>query len=199
MILLNLDFIDHELKDNTIRYLNEEQKNFLLNEGKKWGFDGKGFSSSAKLKAYIEECGYIDKKAWIKDIESESRRVNEGTIRSLYKLFNKNTPLYIDTVRLYEMMLVSSSLMFTPNEKIFLTIMLKDPYKHWTVCELSAKAKKNHSLKLKDIKIEESLDRHIERKGEKDALIISTRDGDTKYYQIHFTNLFYYIRQFENK
>lgn len=198
LILLNFDFIDNELTKNTIHYLNEEQKEILLNEAELWKFNGTGFKNKTRLQEYMIERGYINKKELIKKLSSESRRTNEETIIRLYKLFVKDTPLYIDRERLYKLMLLSSNLMFTPNEKICFTIMFENPYRQWSADEIAKEAKKNNLLKLNARRIEESLDRHLVGNSKTDALLSSEKKGTTKFYRINFTNFIYYIRYFDS-
>lgn len=70
LILLNFDFIDNELTKNTIHYLNEEQKEILLNEAELWKFNGTGFKNKTRLQEYMIERGYINKKELIKKLSS---------------------------------------------------------------------------------------------------------------------------------
>lgn len=61
-VLLNFDFIKNDLVNNTINYLNENEKGFLLKEGEQWGFNGTGFKNKTKLYEYMVERGFIYKR-----------------------------------------------------------------------------------------------------------------------------------------
>lgn len=199
LIFLNFDLIDYELTKNTIAYLNDAPKKRLLNEAERWDFNDTGFKNSTKLKEYIYQNAFLNKKEFIKKTSSPSRRTSKETVKKLYTLFKKETPIYIDTEKLYRMMLLSSNLMFTPNEKIYFTIMYDDPYRQWTAEELITEAQKNHFLKLSLSKIKESLDRHIVRNGKTGPLLSYEIQRDKKSYRIHFTNFIEYIRCFEQQ
>lgn len=56
-ILPNFEFINTELVENTIHYLNNDEKEVLVKEGGNWGFNGKGFKSKTKLLEYIFDKG----------------------------------------------------------------------------------------------------------------------------------------------
>lgn len=115
----------------------------------------------------------------------------------MYQLFKKDTPLFIDTERLYRMLLLSSNLIFTPNEKICFTVMFENPYKQWSAEEIIKEAKKNNLLKFRVDKIEESLDRYLEKHCNKESLVTYEITERTRFYRIHFTNFINYIRKFD--
>lgn len=196
MIFLNLAFIKGELTQNTIEYLNEGFKSKLFEPDSDIGFNGVGFKNFDKLKDFLNN----EVKSYDKNfLESGgSRRVNAQTIENLYKAFKSDTPLYVDTDKLYRLMLLSSNLVFTPNEKIFLTVMFENPYEVWNAEEIVQYAKESYDLDLNKSKVEETLDRHIEKNKEIEVFVISSVQNGIKYYQIHFTNLIVYIRNFEN-
>ena len=196
MILLNFDFIDRELTENTINYLTNEQKAILLKEAEQWDFNGKGFKNKTKLLEYMREKGFLDKKEFMKKLTSPSRRTNEETVKRLYKLFKKETPLYIDTEKLYRLMLLSSSLMFKPNDKICFTILFENPYEWWTAEQVVQSAKHNNTLPLSKEKIEQSLNRYVD--SENSLLAHQHKKGEMQY-AINFTNFIYYITQFDMK
>lgn len=197
MIFLNFEFIDHELTKNTIKYLTENEKSFLLKEGESRGFNGTGFKNKTRLIEYMEEKAFINKKELIKTVSSLSRRTTLETVHKMYKLFIKEAPIYIDRERLYKLMLLSSNLMFLPNEKICFTIMFDNPYKQWSADELVKKAQRNNLLDLRKSKIEESLDRHLVNNAKTEALLTCDEKDGVKLYQIQFTNFVYYIRHFD--
>lgn len=199
MILFNFDFFDTELTKNTIQYLRNDYKEELLEEAHKWNFDGIGFKNKTALVNYIHEKKRIPENYFfVKKVSSRSWRMNEGTIESLYELFIEETPLHIDRERFYKLMLISSELMFSPNEKICFTIMLEDPYIQWTAQGIVDKVKKyNFQKVIKIVKIEESLERHLVHNGKTDALISREVLNGQNLYKIHFTNLIYYMRYFE--
>ncbi|MFT8322805.1 MAG: hypothetical protein ABF649_18195 [Bacillus sp. (in: firmicutes)] len=196
MILLNFDFIYSELMENTIHYLIHEEKTVLVKEGEQWGFNGKGFKNKTRLLEYMCEKGFLHEKEFIKKLTSPSRRTNHETIKKLYTLFKKETPLFIDTEKLYRLMLLSSNLMFKPNDKICFTIMFENPYEYWTVEQIVQNAKHNNTLPLSKEKIEQSLNRYVD--GENPILIRQNSSGGTKY-AINFTNFIYYITKFDKK
>lgn len=195
-ILLNSEFIKNELVENTICYLNDEEKSFLLKEGEEWYFNGTGFKNITKLKHYIQNRTFINEKELIMNIDSPSRRTNPNTIEKLYTLFKKDTPIFIDTEKLYKMLLLSSNSIFSPNEKICFTIMFENPYKAWSAKEIIKEAQKNISLELSIDKIEESLNRYLEKDGRKGALVSYEIKANTNFYRINFTNFIFYIQEF---
>lgn len=197
MIFLNFEFIDDDLTKNTIAYLNDDSKNHILKEAKQWDFNGIGFKNKTKLIEYLCQNGFFYKNEFMKDITSKSRRTNKETVQKLFELFIDEAPLYIDRESFYRIMLISSNLMFTPNEKIYFTLMFDNPYKLWTSAEIE-KAAQNH-LKNSFKNIEASLDRHTVSNKKTDSLLVSEIKDDIKYYRIHFTNLIYYIRSFEQQ
>lgn len=88
--------------------------------------------------------------------------------------------------------------MFSPNEKICFTIMLENPDKKWTAQEIVDEIKKHSFTEdLKVEKIEESLNRHVVNNDRTNALLSLEIEKRQKLYRIHFTNLVYYVRQFE--
>lgn len=200
-ILINFEFLDHELVNHTVNYLTETEKEFLSNkeEARQRGFNGTGFTNKTKLTDYMEERAFIYKKELIAKLDSKSRRTNEQTIEKLYKIFIKETPLFIVTERLYRMMLLSSSLMFSPNEKICFTVLFDNPYIPWSAEEIKRVAEHNNLLTLHVDKIEESLDRHVSTNSKTKALVSCEINGEKKYYRINFTHFIFYIRKFYNE
>lgn len=197
MILLNDDFIDHELTKNTVNYLTEKEKAFLLKEGERYGFNGKGFKNKTRLKEYLKERAFINEKELSYKLSSKSRRTNSGTIDRMHELIVKESPIYIDRERLYKLMLLTSNLMFSPNEKICYTIMFEDPYKEWSADKIVGEAQKNNLLDLQKCKIEKSLDRHLVENDKTDALLRCEVKEGVKFYRIQFTSFIYYIRNFD--
>ncbi|ANU17141.1 hypothetical protein BBI11_08985 [Planococcus maritimus] len=197
MILLNFDFIYSELMENTIHYLiNEEEKKSLVNEGEQRGFNGRGFKNKTRLLEYMYEKGFLNEKEFIKKIESSSRRTNHETIKKLYTLFKKDTPLFIDTEKLYRLMLLSSNLMFKPNDKICFTIILANPYEYWTAEQIVQSANHNNTLPLSKGKIEQRLNCYVD--GENPIIISQNNTGEMQY-ALNITNFIYYITQFDKK
>ncbi|TXC81571.1 hypothetical protein FS935_21955 [Metabacillus litoralis] len=168
----------------------------LVKEGEHWGFNGKGFKNKTKLLEYMCEQGLLHKKEFIKKLTSSSRRTNDETIKKLYTLFSKETPLYIDTEKIYRLMLLSSNLMLKSNDKICFTIMFENPYEYWTGAQIVQKAKYNNTLPLSKEKIEQSLNRYVE--GENPIIMRQNNAGEMQY-AINFTNFIYYITQFDKK
>lgn len=199
MILINLDFMKHELTKNTLPYLKEKHKEILLNQGDTYDFNGKRFKNKTKLEGYLADKAYVYDKELMRNVKSNSRRTTLETVRKLYEVFVEETPLFIDRDRLYKLMLLSSNLMFSPNEKICFTIMFEDPYEVWTADKLVEEAKKNYRLFLIKYKIEESLDRYLVSKGDVGPLLTCEVIDGIKYYQIQFTNCIYYIRNFDTE
>lgn len=199
MILLNLDFFKEELTNNTLPYVKDEQKQVLLAEGETRGFNGQGFKSKSKLEEYLIEKTKIYDKELIEKITSKSRRTSAETVRKLHEFFKEETPLYIDRERLYKLMLLSSNLMFSPNEKICFTIMFEDPYSEWTVQTIMEVAQMEYQLNLIPSKIEESLNRYLVSKNHVGPLLLSFNKDSEKFYKIHFKNFIYYIRSFDNQ
>lgn len=201
MILFNFDFFDSKLVNDTIEYLKEEYKDELLREGSKWKFNGKGFKNKTALVGYIHEKVFVNKNYFqVKKVTSKNYKINKETINSLYKLFMKETPLYIDREKLYKWMLLSSELMFSSNEKICFTIMFEDPYKQWSAQEIVDNVKKyDFQKELKVNKIEESLNRYLGNNEKKATLVLHQNINGVNMYKIHFTNFVYYLRDFINE
>lgn len=199
MILLNFDFFKNELTENTLSYVKQEFKETLLAEGENIGFNGRGFKNKTMLEEYLFAHKIVYDKELIEKMTSKSRRTSEETVKKLYKFFIEETPLYIDRNRLYKLMLLSSNLMFSPNEKICFTIMFDAPYSKWTVNNIMEVAQGNYQLNLIASKIEESLTRHLVSKGNVGALLTYLDLAGEKYYEINFTNFIHYIRYFEKE
>ncbi len=143
------------------------------------------------------EIGKLYDKELSKKISSSSRRTTIRTVERLNNIFIKEAPIYLDRERLYKLMLLSSNLVFSPNEKICFTIMFEDPRKHWSADELVKKAQENNLLNLRNNKIEDSLDRHLVNNDKTEALLTCEIKDGVKFYRIQFTNFIYYIRHFE--
>lgn len=199
MMLLNFDFFKNELTENTLSYVKQEFKETLLAEGENIGFNGRGFKNKTMLEQYLYAERIVYDKELIEKLTSKSRRTSEETVKRLYKFFIEETPLYIDRDRLYKLMLLSSNLMFSPNEKICFTIMFEEPYSKWTVNKIMEIAQRDYQLNLIPSKIEESLNRHLVSKGNVEALLTYFDLYDEKYYKINFTNFIHYIRYFERE
>lgn len=198
-MLLNFDFFKNELTENTLSYVKQEFKETLLAEGENIGFNGRGFKNKTMLEQYLYAERIVYDKELIEKLTSKSRRTSEETVKRLYKFFIEETPLYIDRDRLYKLMLLSSNLMFSPNEKICFTIMFEEPYSKWTVNKIMEIAQRDYQLNLIPSKIEESLNRHLVSKGNVEALLTYFDLYDEKYYKINFTNFIHYIRYFERE
>lgn len=196
MILLNFDFIYSELMKNTMPYLLNGKKEALVKKGELWGFNGKGFKNQARLLEYMYEEGFLNEKEFIKKLTSPSRRTNHETVEKLHALFKKETPLFINTEKVHRLMLLSSNLMFKPNDKIFFTTILANPYKYWTAEQIVQSAIQNNPLPLSKGKIEQRLNCYVN--GE-NPIIISRNIAGEMQYAINFTNFIYYIKKFDKK